>query len=119
MRSVLGCFLGYRDPVSQCVRHHYIDSISSCLSHDSRAAYEQIEAIVQRFVKHDLPHVRTVHLWTDTGLHFRSAQSIGSVLFRLPSTTDLNVSQHYFIEGHGKSEVDAHFSLLSAWLREA
>jgi hypothetical protein len=119
MRSVLGCLLVWRDPASKCTKRQYIDSISSCLSHDSLAAFEQIEAIVQRFVKHDLPHVRTIHLWTDTGPHFRSAQSIGSVLFRLPSTTDLQVTQHYFIEGHGKSEVDAHFSLLSAWLREA
>lgn len=38
---------------------------------------------------------------------------IGSILFRLPAVTGLRVHQHYFIEGHGKNDVDG------AWLKEA
>jgi hypothetical protein len=37
-RSVLGFLLVYRDPATNKTIHHYIDSISQCLSHDSDAA---------------------------------------------------------------------------------
>lgn len=122
LRSVLGCMLVYRDPASNTIKHHYIDLISESLSHDSISAYEQLElAVLSHLDK--LSHIRSIHTWTDTGPHFRSEEFLCNVLFVLPQTL-LNhglaaeVNHHFFIESHGKSAVDGHFSHLSTWLNE-
>jgi hypothetical protein len=119
-RSVLGAFIAYQGDDHR-INHDYIDSISQCLSHDSTAAYEQIKLIIIKlFTTHPnlQNQIQIVHIWCDSGSHFKSFETLGSMLYSLETLIQKKINVHYFVEGHGKSPVDAHFSLLSRWLEQ-
>jgi hypothetical protein len=122
VRSVFGCLIVYRDSVSRSIKKHYVDVISESLSHDSISSYQQLQLAMLDHLPR-LKHIKTLHVWSDQGPHFRSQEFLCNVLFVLPQTL-LNhglaaeVNHHFFIEAHGKSLVDAHFSQLSSWLKE-
>lgn len=122
MRSVFGCMLVYRDPITSEVQHRYVDLVSESLSHDSISAFEQLQLALLDTLP-QLQHIKTLHIWSDTGPHFRSQEFLCNVLFVLPQTLldkgcSVEINHHFFVEAHGKSPVDAHFSLLSVWLQE-
>lgn len=119
LRSVFGTLLIWRDPVSQCIRKQYIDAISMCLSHDTITTHELISHIVHQYVQIPHPTIHTIHIFSDSGPHFKSTQGLGSNLVKLQQLTGLKIHIHWFVEGHGKSDVDGHFSKLAGWLREA
>ncbi|PVV02355.1 hypothetical protein BB560_003193 [Smittium megazygosporum] len=57
-----------------------------------------------------------VSLWSDSGPHFKNADYLYATCIELPwlfprSRFTLN----YFMENHGKSDVDGHFGLLTRW----
>ena len=119
-RTVLGFLLQYINPSTGRLHNHYVDIISSSLTHDATFALECLQRVIQL---HVLPHaLHTVHVWCDSGRHFRCSEFAAGVTCTLPAlhrTHRLSTHLHYFAEKHGKSAVDGHFSLLSRWLKQA
>jgi hypothetical protein len=119
-RTVLGFLLQYLDPSTGRPHNHYVDVISSSLTHDATFALECLHGVIQR---HVLPHsLHTAHVWCDSGPHFRCSEFAAGVTCTLPALYRmhrLSTHLHYFAEKHGKSAVDGHFSLLSRWLKQA
>lgn len=119
-RSILGCYVVFRDPSTLQIQHHYVNNISEMLTHDSVSAFEQLHQSLLESLPH-IRHVTKVHIWTDSGNHFRSQELLCNILSVLPKIFLDNgiraeVSQRIFVEGHGKNACDGHFSLLSRWL---
>lgn len=119
-RTVLGFLLQYINPTTGRPHNHYVDVISSSLTHDATFALECLHGVIQL---HVLPHsLHTVHVWCDSGPHFRCSEFVAGVTCTLPALHcmhRLSTHLHYFAEKHGKSSVDGHFSLLSRWLKQA
>ena len=118
-RTVLGFLLQYIDPSTGRLHNHYVDVISPSLTHDATFALECLQRIIQL---HVLPHaLHTMHVWCDSGRHFRCSEFAAGVTCTLPALYRVHrLSTHlrYFAEKHGKSAVDGHFSLLSRWLKQ-
>jgi hypothetical protein len=119
-RTVLGFLLQYRDPNTQMLSNHYVDFISSCLTHDATFALDCLHQVISRFL---LPlGLHKLHVWSDCGRHFHCGECIAGVTCMLPSEFrhfGLSADISFFAEKHGKSLVDGHFSLLSRWLKQA
>jgi hypothetical protein len=119
-RTVLGFLLQYRDPNSHELCHHYVDFISSCLTHDATFALECLRQVITRFL---LPlRLTKLHVWCDRGPHFDCYEFLAGVTCTLPSEFPhlaLSTDFSFFAEKHGKSMVDGHFSLLSRWVKQA
>ena len=119
-RTVLGFLLQYIDPVTRRLHNHYVDVISSSLTHDATFALECLQRVIDL---HVVPHsLHTAHVWCDSGPHFRCSEFAAGVTCTLPALHRmhrLSTHLHYFAEKHGKSAVDGHFSLLSTWLKQA
>lgn len=119
-RTVLGFLLQYVNSTTQRLHNHYVDVISSSLTHDATFALECLHLVVQQ---HVLPQsLHTIHVWCDSGRHFRCSEFAAGVTCTLPTlhrAHQLSTHLHYFAEKHGKSAVDGHFSLLSRWLKQA
>lgn len=121
-RTVLGFLCQYKDRATGRLVNHYVDYISPCLTHDAAFVLECLQDLVVTFL---LPRgLHHLDVWTDCGAHFRCKEMLAGVCAQLPiACRSLNVpltaNLHYFMEKHGKSAVDGHFSLLSRWLREA
>jgi len=117
---VLGFLLQYRDPNTHALCNHYVDFISSCLTHDATFALECLRQVIRRFL---LPlRLHKLHVWCDRGPHFNCDELVAGVTCMLPSEFShltLFVDLNFFAEKHGKSAVDGHFSLLSRWLKQA
>jgi hypothetical protein len=121
-RTVLGFLCQYKDRKTGRMVNHYIDYISSCLTHDATFVLECLRDLVTTFL---LPRgLHTLKVWSDCGPHFRCYEMLAGVCVELPwacraLNVPVTVDLHYFIEKHGKSPVDGHFSLLSRWLQQA
>ncbi|OMJ17602.1 hypothetical protein AYI70_g5874, partial [Smittium culicis] len=50
-----------------------------------------------------------VHLWSDSGPHFRSQELLHSIFFDFDSDFEKDFTLNFFAEYHGKSLVDGHF----------
>ena len=115
MRSVMGCRLVWRDKEGE-MHTEYIDYVSTVLNKDAAYAIDCLNAVVS---DHVLPAGMThLSLWTDAGSHFRCAEFAHAVLVGVCSHLTGTVEWNMWLEKHGKSPVDAHFSLLSRWLKE-
>ena len=121
-RTVLGFLCQYKDRATGRLVNHYVDYISPCLTHDAAFALECLQDLVATFL---LPRgLDQLDVWSDCGAHFRCYEVLAGVCVQLPlACRSLNVpllaNLHYFVEKHGKSAVDGHFSLLSRWLQQA
>ncbi|MDB5911016.1 MAG: hypothetical protein JWP34_5133 [Massilia sp.] len=119
-RTVLGFLLQYRDPNTHALCNHYVDFISSCLTHDATFALECLRQVITRFL---LPlRLHKLHVWCDRGPHFNCYEFLAGVTCTLPSEFPhlaLSTDFSFFAEKHGKSMVDGHFSLLSRWVKQA
>jgi hypothetical protein len=118
LRSVLGCRLVWMDEAGNAQKK-YIDCVSMVLNKDAAHAIDCLYRVVEQ---HVLPlNVNDLFVWNDTGKHFRCAEFAYAVLqgLRDKYSNIGRVEWNIFIEHHGKSPVDAHFSLLSRWLKEA
>ena len=121
-RSVLGFYVRYKDSDAEdakvCTK--YIDFVSSCLSHDSY----YVIGCLYHLVEHCLPVVpENLHIWSDRGPHFCSNEFVGAVTVGLRKTMqklrpNLSIFLHFFVEKHGKSPIDGHFSMLHRWIKE-
>lgn len=87
---------------------HRIGMFSRILSKNSAYAIECIENLVKSTLFNNITNLK---FWFDCGPHFKSGECIHYILNQLNIQTELN----YFVEHHGKSDVDTFFS----WLQNA
>jgi hypothetical protein len=120
--TVLGFLCQYKDRTTGRMVNHYVDYISSCLTHDAAFALDCLRLLIADFL---LPRgLHTLKVWSDCGPHFRCNETVAGVCVELPwacrtLNVPLSADLQFFGEKHGKSAVDGHFSLLSRWLRQA
>ena len=116
------------------LRMYYIDVISNCLSHDSHAAWEQTKIAVDKALTGAKTLVTEISFWCDNGGHFLShdftthitadvpeiiekyliAQKVSDRSIMIPAI--IPVTMNLFVESHGKSTVDSHFSVTGSYL---
>ena len=53
----------------------------------------------------------------DNGPHFKTYE-VARFLFTIPKVYNYNIEWNFFVEGHGKSICDTHFSKVSLALKE-
>ena len=95
----------------------YVDFISVVLTHDAQYVVDCLHTVIERWsTQHG---IESFLIWTDQGKHFVCEQMFASLMRDIPITYAVNVQWNRFVEHHGKSAVDAHFSLISRWLKEA
>ncbi len=118
MRSVLGCRLVWKETEAEGTQTAYVNYISTILNKDAAHAIDCLYRVVAEHVPSSITHLS---VWTDSGMHFRCAEFACAVLQGITIRHSSITAVHWnvFVEHHGKSPVDAHFSLLSMWLKEA
>ncbi len=62
--------------------------------------------------------LKSLILWSDCGLHFRSSACMNFFLKDLPNM-GYNTEVNFFVEKHGKSNCDQHFSTITSYLKFA
>jgi hypothetical protein len=99
-------------------RHHtYIDFFSKILSHDSLFVIDCLKTFFQKTTSWG--NIRGLHLWSDSGPHFRNSALSHFVLKQIFEDYGMCAEWNFFGEMHGKSIVDGHFGVVSRWLAEA
>ncbi|PVV02680.1 hypothetical protein BB560_002866 [Smittium megazygosporum] len=62
---------------------------------------------------------KQTNLWSDPGPHFKNADYLYSVYLELPQIFYSKKSKlNYFMENHGKRDVNGHFGVLSRWFKD-
>ena len=101
--------------ISHPITRHYIDFISSSLTHDAAFALDCLRQVITRFL---LPlQLHQLHLWCDRGRHFQCDELIAGVTCMLPSefghlSLSLSANVNFFAEKHAnpRSTVTSLFS---------
>ncbi|PVZ96692.1 hypothetical protein BB558_007387, partial [Smittium angustum] len=98
------------------VQRRYYNYLSENLSHDSLFAINCLKSLLSRS---EMQGYEDISLWSDSGPHFKNADYLYATCIELPwlfprSRFTLN----YFMENHGKSDVDGHFGLLTRWHKD-
>ncbi|PVU85045.1 hypothetical protein BB560_007177 [Smittium megazygosporum] len=110
------CFCIIYKEDGQIVRK-YFNYLSENLSHDSFYAINCLNSLL---ALEDLARFTIVHLWSDSGPHFKNSDYIHAVFFQIPRIfPQKKLSLNFFFENHGKSDVDGHFVVLSRWFSHA
>ena len=52
---------------------------------------------------------KNLFFWMDNGPHFKTYE-VARFLFTIPKVYNYNIEWNFFVEGHGKSICDTHFS---------
>ncbi|PWA02287.1 hypothetical protein BB558_001577 [Smittium angustum] len=107
--SDLGFATVYKDPEG-VIKYKYFNYLSKVLSHDAKYVSECLSDL---FNNEFFCRFNRIHLWSDSGPHFRSQELLYSVFVDLISQTDIVFTLNYFCEYRGKSIVDGHFGKLS------
>ncbi|PWA00986.1 hypothetical protein BB558_002943, partial [Smittium angustum] len=99
------------------ITRRYYKYLSKSLSHDSKYT---IDCLIKLLDTDVLSNYTNVYLWCDAGTHFRSNEYIygvfNTIRHRYPSKIFF---LNYFLECHGKSDVDGHFGTLTKWFYDA
>lgn len=91
-----------------------MDYISSYLNHDSKFVIQCLQLVLEEpFVKNK----NRINFWNDCGPHFRNGELGEFILNYLPNK-NIITTWNFFAEHHGKSTCDAHFSLISRWIKQ-
>lgn len=109
--SCLGFCVIYK--VAGEVKRSYHDYLSEVISHDSHYVINCIRSLEEK----NLERFSKIHFWSDNAGHFRSEELRNYILLELP-TKNYTVSQNFFVEYHGKSDIDGHFGLLQKVFNE-
>jgi hypothetical protein len=115
MRSVLGMRLDWCDALGR-THIEYIDYLSTCLNHDGLFANDCIIDLVKRRLTPN--GITTLSVWLDMAKHFIGREVSATLMHTLPTEYRIECHVNRFIEHHGKSPVDGHFSHLSRWILE-
>lgn len=103
--SCLGFCVIYK--VRGKVDRKYYNYLSEVITHDS---YYVINCL-RSLEKDNLEKFSKIHFWSDNAGHFRSEELRNYILLDIP-TRNYTTSQNFFVEYHGKSDIDGHFGLL-------
>ena len=116
-RTVFGMVLYYIDPQTQKKTKHHINYISDILSHDGLFIRDVITYLNSKYL---VPlQLTDIKFWTDCGPHFHSLEILHYMMIEFPTLITLKkVEWNLFEPYHGKNPCDAHFSLLSRWLKD-
>lgn len=109
--SCLGFCVIYK--LSGEVQRTYYDYLSEVISHDS---YFVINCL-KKLEAENLERFSKIHFWSDNAGHFRSEELRNYILLEIP-TRNFTTSQNFFVEYHGKSDIDGHFGLLQRVFNE-
>ncbi|PVU93530.1 hypothetical protein BB559_003237 [Furculomyces boomerangus] len=95
------------------IKRRYYNYMSEHLAHDSKYASD---CLIDLMSKDELSGYTNVYLWSDAGPHFRSGEYFYGVFKTLHEMfITKKFYLNYFLERHGKSDVDGHFGVLSNW----
>ncbi|PVZ96956.1 hypothetical protein BB558_007110 [Smittium angustum] len=98
------------------VQRRYYNYLSENLSHDSLYV---INCLKDLLCRSEFQEFEEVNLWSDSGPHFKNADYLYSACLELPQIfPSKKFKLNYFMENHGKSDVDGHFGVLSRWFKE-
>jgi len=116
--SCLGCvvYIGGKDLDGKSYPPQNYDFLSEILSHDARFVKECLSNLVEILKKKYL--LKKVNFWFDNGRHFRNKELCSHLICEKTEIFDFDFTINYFAEHHGKSPVDAHFSVLTRLLKE-
>ena len=89
------------------IRRRYYDFLSEVITHDSFFVKNCIESLKDG----TLSDFTKIHFWSDNAGHFRSQELKKYILLDLPSK-NYETTQNFFVEYHGKSDLDGHFGVL-------
>jgi hypothetical protein len=92
--------------------HHYFDFISEDLTHDSEFVSRAIRYLISTNEFKKLL-IENVSFWSDEGKHFRCGETQNFYQDLFLKKVFKTVSFNYFVEYHGKSYCDSHFSVIS------
>src|ERR1700744_3434853 len=85
----------------------YYNYLSKIITHDSYFVIKCLESFQKKY----LNNFNNVHFWSDNAGHFRSSELMNYILLDL-SSKNLTTSMNFFVEYHGKSDIDGHFGHL-------
>ena len=115
-RSVLGMCVEWCD--NNNIQHkQYVDYISCNLNHDGLYATDCVKNLVVTMIVPN--NISSVSVWVDMAGHFTGKEMTATLLETLVKQYNLKIDVNRFIEHHGKSPVDAHFSHLTYWMLRA
>ncbi|PVV04827.1 hypothetical protein BB560_000664 [Smittium megazygosporum] len=93
------------------IQRRYYNYLSENLSDDSLYA---INCLKKLLCRPEFQEFEEVNLWSDSGPYFKNADCLYSVCLELPQIFfSKKFNLNYFMENHGKSDVDGHFGVLS------
>jgi hypothetical protein len=114
-RVILG-FVLYHNKGGE-VSHEYVIVISEIIKKDAVITNWCLDLLMKT---KKLDYAKTLIFWSDCGPHFRCKEGLYNFLtapLRFPDKWSA-VEMSFFGEGHGKSQCDTCFSVLSRWLTE-
>ncbi|PVV00949.1 hypothetical protein BB560_004650 [Smittium megazygosporum] len=95
----------------------YFNYLSENLTHDP---FYVINCLKDLLSHEEFEKFRKIHLWSDSGAHFKNSDYIYAIFKELQSIyMGKMFSLNFLLENHGKSDVDGHFGVLSRWFRDA
>lgn len=103
--SCLGFCVIYK--VSGEVIRTYYNFLSEVISQDSHF----VKNCLRKLEQENLRRFSNIHFWSDNAGHFRSSELKNYILRELQGKNYIT-SLNYFVEYHGKSDIDGHFGLL-------
>ena len=116
--SVFGCVLSERKaPSSAEVVTTRILILSDILDHTSARACQCIALALRQ--RRGTEQVKTYHLVSDAGPHFRAYENLWFNCVVLPQKLKAQVITHFGVEKHMKSEADRLFGMLEQYLAKA
>ncbi|PVU89784.1 hypothetical protein BB560_006271, partial [Smittium megazygosporum] len=99
----------------QIQRRHYNHHFEN-LSHDSLYV---INCLKDLLCRSEFQEFEEIDIWSDSGPHFKNADYLYSACLALRQIfSSKKFKLNYFMENHGKSDVDGHFGVLSRWFKE-
>lgn len=112
--SVLGFCLIYKEDNE--IKRKYYNFISENLSHDSFFVKNAIKWLLE---KNELFDFWNLSFWSDCGNHFRSKELIYfAVKEIIEQKVCWEIEINFFVEYHGKNDVDGNFGVISRWFKE-
>ena len=105
--SCLGFCIIYKKENKLYKKH--VNYLSTILSHDSLFVSHCISNLIKKYIvkKYD-----NISFWSDNGFHFRSFELYNHIFNNITEKYNLKTTMNFFVEYHGKSDVDGHFGLL-------
>ncbi|PVU97092.1 hypothetical protein BB560_005763, partial [Smittium megazygosporum] len=93
------------------IQRRYYSYLSENLSYD---LHYVINCLKDLLCRSESQEFEEVNLWSDSGPHFKNADYLYSMCLELPQIfSSKKFKLNYFMENHGKSDVDGHFGVLS------